>query len=120
MITYRGPAEAAEYLGLSVHTIKSYVHQGRFATPDAKVGRVAGWLDATLDEWAATRPGQGARTDLAQPKKLDPAIVEFIARQLRHASNSAAELASTAEGLIELGYDRGDVETTLTALRASD
>lgn len=27
-------------------------------------GTARGWLPETIDEWAATRPGRGARTDL--------------------------------------------------------
>ncbi|AMU57213.1 hypothetical protein PP614_04775 [Mycobacteroides abscessus] len=27
-------------------------------------GTVRGWLESTIDDWQASRPGQGARTDL--------------------------------------------------------
>lgn len=31
-------------------------------------GTVRGWLPETIDAWHATRPGQGARTDLTEGK----------------------------------------------------
>lgn len=65
---YLGTAAVAERLGLTVPTIRSYILKGLM--PDADViittpsGPLRGWASETIDAWQASRPGQGARTDL--------------------------------------------------------
>ena len=50
----------------SVRTVETYRAHGRL--PEATmVGRTPTWTRAQIDQWQATRPGQGARTDL-RPK----------------------------------------------------
>lgn len=63
-IDYLGAGAAAEHLGLSRKTVEGFIEHNTFATPDARIGRIRGWLVPTLDTWRANRPGQGARTDL--------------------------------------------------------
>ena len=59
-------AQVAEHLGLSVRTVETYRAHGRM--PEATmVGRTPTWTREQIDQWQATRPGQGARTDL-RPK----------------------------------------------------
>lgn len=65
---YLGPAEVAARFGLAPATIRDYASKGRMPEPDVRVGPVAGWTEATVDEWWANRPGRGARTDLAGSK----------------------------------------------------
>ena len=56
-------AQVAEHLGLSVRTVETYRAHGRM--PEATmVGRTPTWTREQIDQWQATRPGQGARTDL--------------------------------------------------------
>lgn len=67
---YLGTAAVAKRLGLTVPTIRSYILKGLM--PDADViittpsGSLRGWAPKTIDAWQASRPGQGARTDLAK------------------------------------------------------
>ncbi|QDH85069.1 ssDNA binding protein [Gordonia phage Dardanus] len=63
MIEYMSRGDVAEYLNLSVDTIKSYDRNGYMPEPDCKVGRVFGWKRSTIDAWAENRPGRGTRTD---------------------------------------------------------
>ena len=56
-------AQVAEYLGLSVRTVQAYRADGRMPTA-TMVGRTPTWTRAQIDQWQATRPGRGARTDL--------------------------------------------------------
>ena len=63
MTTVLTVAQVAEHLGLSVRTVEAYRRDGRL--PEATmVGRTPTWTRAQIDAWQATRPGQGARTDL--------------------------------------------------------
>lgn len=63
-----GYGPAAEYLGLARNTLSSYVARGIGPVPDRiqTEGQynLAVYSKATLDQWNADRPGQGARTDL--------------------------------------------------------
>ena len=65
---YLGTAAVAERAGLAVATVRSYIRKGLL--PDADViittpsGPLRGWSVDTIDAWLASRPGQGARTDL--------------------------------------------------------
>ena len=61
---YLSKGEIAEYLGISLNTVKTYTKRPSFPEPDARVGRNFGWLRETIDEWLLNRPGPGARTDL--------------------------------------------------------
>lgn len=67
MTLYLSSSEAAEHLGLSANTFRSYMRKGLAPEPDAVVGLarpVYGWLVQTLDYWQAHRLGRGRRTDL--------------------------------------------------------
>lgn len=64
MIIYLSRGEIAELLGVSLTTVKGYDKRGYLPEPDARVGRNCGWLEATITDWHANRPGAGARTDL--------------------------------------------------------
>ena len=63
-----GYGPAAEYLGLKRNTLSSYVARG--IGPTVEDHRIEGqyvlpvFLRGELDRWKASRPGQGARTDL--------------------------------------------------------
>lgn len=61
--TYLGYAQVADLLGVLPGTVRSYHNQGRMPEPDARVGKVPGWIPATIESWVASRPGQGTRTD---------------------------------------------------------
>ncbi len=63
MTTAMTVAQVAEHLGLSVRTIQAYRLDGRMP-PAVMVGRTPTWTREQIDEWQATRPGRGARTDL--------------------------------------------------------
>lgn len=69
-IEYLGAQAVAARVGLSVNTIRSYLAKGLLPEPDAVIvtssGELRGWLPATIDQWASSRPGRGARTDLAK------------------------------------------------------
>ncbi|AUV60784.1 DNA binding protein [Mycobacterium phage Rem711] len=69
---YLNQAEFAERIGVAPSSLSRY----KLPAPDVIVGpvnedgslprgTVRGWLPATIDEWNASRPGRGARTDLA-------------------------------------------------------
>lgn len=67
---YLGAAAVAEYAGLTVATIRSYILKGLMPPADVIIttpsGPLRGWTPKTIDTWQASRPGQGARTDLAK------------------------------------------------------
>lgn len=48
-------AEVAARIGVSPNTIQHY----KLPVPDAKIGRVSGWLPETVDAWNEARPGRG-------------------------------------------------------------
>ena len=56
-------ADVAAHLNLSLRTVQDYRLDGRMP-PATMVGRTPTWTRAQIDQWQATRPGQGARTDL--------------------------------------------------------
>lgn len=68
--TYLGAQAFAARVGLSVNTIRSYLAKGLLPDPDAVIvtasGELRGWLPETIDQWACSRPGRGARTDLTK------------------------------------------------------
>lgn len=60
-------AEVAELLGVRRQTLWGYVARGQFPAPDGAFGpKLKWWWRSTVE--AASRPGQGARTDLAGPR----------------------------------------------------
>lgn len=61
-------AQVAEYLGLSIRTVETYRADGRMPEP-TMVGRTPTWTREQIDQWQATRPGRGARTDLRPPAR---------------------------------------------------
>jgi predicted DNA-binding transcriptional regulator AlpA len=63
----RGPllgyGEIATHLGVSAHTVRSYRSRGRFPEPDdASIPDRPRWHQATVDQWHASRQGQGNHT----------------------------------------------------------
>ncbi|WP_197281001.1 helix-turn-helix transcriptional regulator [Microbacterium sp. No. 7] len=56
---YLSPKEVAERIGVEPETVRTYAARGRMPEPDATIGFIKGWLPETIDEWAASRPGQG-------------------------------------------------------------
>ncbi|OZE38126.1 hypothetical protein CH256_08110 [Rhodococcus sp. 05-2254-6] len=65
-IHYLSRGEIADKLGVSLDAVKQYQRKSYLPEPDATVGRNQGWLESTIDEWHASRPGAGARTDLTR------------------------------------------------------
>lgn len=67
-IRYLSLSGLAEVAGIAMGTVRSYSAQGRLPEPDAYIGEgpraVRGWTHQTVEQWIASRPGQGARTDL--------------------------------------------------------
>lgn len=65
---YLGAADFATRAGLAVATIRSYMRKGLTPSADVQIstpnGPLRGWAPKTIDAWLASRPGQGARTDL--------------------------------------------------------
>lgn len=65
---YLGAADFAARAGLATATIRSYIRKGLAPPADVVIttpsGPLRGWSVATIDAWLASRPGQGARTDL--------------------------------------------------------
>ncbi|WP_028477929.1 hypothetical protein [Nocardia sp. CNY236] len=68
---YLNRAQVAERIGVVAPALSRY----KLPDPDVivgpvnddgtlPVGTIRGWLTETIDEWNATRPGRGARTDL--------------------------------------------------------
>lgn len=51
-LRFMSRGEIAEYLGVSLATVKSYA---RFPEPDVIVGRNQGWAKETIDAWRAGR-----------------------------------------------------------------
>ena len=52
--------QVAEHLGVAASTLSRY----KLPSPDATIGTTRGWTPETIDNWNASRPGRGARTDL--------------------------------------------------------
>ena len=69
-VRHLGLAALAERAGITRGTAARYQSEGRLPAPDIILVEGArearGWLPATIDAWLATRPGRGARTDLAR------------------------------------------------------
>lgn len=56
-IEYLSVTGFAEHLGVSSATIETYARLKKLPVPNARIGRVKGWLTQTIDEWNARRPG---------------------------------------------------------------
>ncbi|MFT4189799.1 MAG: hypothetical protein QM621_14640 [Aeromicrobium sp.] len=52
---YLSYGEVADRLGITTGALGS----ANLPDPDALIGRTRGWREATIDEWAANRPGRG-------------------------------------------------------------
>lgn len=82
---YLGTAAVAEHVGLSVATIRSYILKGIMPEADVIIttpsGALRGWAPATIDAWQASRPGQGARTDLTQTSSTPSGICELVLQE---------------------------------------
>lgn len=55
MIRYLGKTEFADRIGVKRDTLNRY----RLPPPDAMIGHTRGWLEKTIDDWNARRPGSG-------------------------------------------------------------
>lgn len=55
MHRYLSLSEFAERAGLTLNTMKGYLHKGMLPEPDAQVGRNRGWLTETADDWITER-----------------------------------------------------------------
>ena len=51
-LRFMSRGEIAEYLGVSLATVKGYAN---FPPPDVIVGRNQGWAKETVDRWVAQR-----------------------------------------------------------------
>ena len=58
-------AQAAEYLGLAIPTVKYHIYEAATLVPDTKIGRTLMFTRETLDQFQATRrkPGRPPATD---------------------------------------------------------
>ena len=56
--------EAAAVAGVKPSTWRDYVAKGRAPLPNGKIGNSNWWYRSTVEQWKASRPGRGARTDL--------------------------------------------------------
>lgn len=59
--------QAAEMVGVKPATWRAYVNRGQAPGPDGRED-LSGhpyWFESTVAQYAKTRPGRGARTDLA-------------------------------------------------------
>lgn len=81
-VQYLSRGQLAERIGVQPDSLSKY----RLPEPDALVGRMPGWLPATVDAWNAARPGRGnwrGRAAAAMPgvRPERVAHVEALARQ---------------------------------------
>lgn len=67
MNDYLTASEAAALAGVTAPTFRGYVVKGYAPQPDLHFGRTPGWRRETIELWLSSRPGQGRRTDLADP-----------------------------------------------------
>lgn len=59
MTTYLTMTDIAARLGIEPGTVRKYRSSGRLPEPDIMLGATPGWLPATIDTWATSRPGRG-------------------------------------------------------------
>jgi len=57
--------EAATLAGVAVSTWDAYVTRGYAPEPDGRFGSQRYWNRSTVEQWKASRPGRGKRTDLS-------------------------------------------------------
>lgn len=60
----------ADRLGVTSSTIKAYRSEGKLPEPDVMIGGSPGWLIETADRYAASRKGQGFRSDLVDGEQV--------------------------------------------------
>lgn len=68
-----GAQAAAAHVGIGYSTWRGLRARGKAPEPDG-VDESFGkeyWLPSTLDKWMASRPGQGARTDLKDKPRTE-------------------------------------------------
>lgn len=112
-------AIAARY-GIKAGTWRAYVSRGQAPAPDdPDAGRPAWyrrprWRAATLDGW--TRPGQGARTDVAAARRKAAAGRRAeLAEHRQVDANCAAWLAANHRGLLDAADALVDLRDALAA-----
>jgi predicted DNA-binding transcriptional regulator AlpA len=66
-------AGVADYIGVKPTTISTYLYEGVMPEPAVRLGRTRRpvWTRQQIDEWVASRPGQGAGG--GRPKKAERA-----------------------------------------------
>lgn len=84
---YLDIAGVAREIGVGQSTVRKYKAEGRMPKPDITIGGSPGWKPATIAEWKATRPGQGAGG--GRPA-ADP--MAAIRRTLRHVPGLEFEM----------------------------
>lgn len=52
-------------------TFHSYVNRGHAPKPVEKIGSTPLWKRSDIADWAANRPGRGARTDIRKPRRRE-------------------------------------------------
>ena len=52
--------EAADLVGVTPASWRSYVSRGRAPQPDGRLGITPWWRESTVRRWQKSRPGQGA------------------------------------------------------------
>lgn len=62
-------AQCATIWGIATSTWRDYVAEGRAPRPDGKFGAQNWWWRVTVEEALASRPGQGARTDIHEGER---------------------------------------------------
>lgn len=117
---YLSMQEMAEITGLTPESIRTYKSRGKLPAPDVLIGKTPGWTMDSVEAFAASLPGQGARTDREVLAYLDSVekISSLVGDQTRAAIAQLVEAKIAAEyGLTELdGVPLRDVTTTQHAL----
>lgn len=70
VLRFMSRGEIAEYLGVSLATVKGYA---RFPEPDVIVGRNQGWAKETIDRWLSERRPSAASTAHRASAAAEPA-----------------------------------------------
>jgi hypothetical protein len=93
--------EVAQRLGLSVSTVRWHRTHRSMPDPDGQVGPTPFWTEATIDGWAARRPGRGrpaASWTRAQRRDLSAKMIErWAGRRARPACAGCGCLISPEE-----------------------
>lgn len=88
--------EAARYLGLSVATLRGYIHKGRI-TPDVRLPRAHGFLRSTLEAFKHRPRGAGRHS-----RRLDHAAILRRYQAGEKARAIAADVGCTTEYVYRL------------------